>query len=211
MIKRLQIIILCLVTLQGGLFSEQVYEVTLNKDSDSSYSLTLSFKKVPSAEVINKVLRKEIETASTFDGSKDISAFAFQGETMLNENQYCGGYVYSSASKTIKTFSESRGLKSETRKEANYLVEVKEDKTFEGIVPEERWLDVVVTFPSQPSTDEAFKALKSEMEKVVSRGMDVTGSVMIGSNSTSLKTMKDPSGGFVMLKYEKTTGQFKKR
>lgn len=211
MIKKLQALILLHLSLQSGLFSEQVYEVILNKDSDSSYALTLSFKNAPSAEVINKILKKEIEAASAFDGSKDISAFAFQGETMLNENQYCGGYVYSSATRTIKTFSESRGLKSEIRKEANYLVEVKEDKTFEGIVPEERWLDVVVTFPSQPSTEEAFKALKSEMEKVVIRGMDVTGSVMIGSNSTSLKTMKDPSGGFVMMKYDKSTGQFKKR
>jgi len=211
MIRKLQIALFCLIATCGALLSEPLYEVVLNKDSDSSYALTLSFKSAPSAEVINRILKMEIEAASAFDGSKDISAFAFQGETMLSENQYCGGYVYSSATRTIKTFSESRGLKSETRKEANYMVEVKEDKTFEGIVPEERWLDVVVTFPSQPSTEEAFKALKSEMEKVVSRGMDVTGSVMIGSNSTSLKTMKDPSGGFVMMKYDKSTGQFKKR
>jgi hypothetical protein len=211
MIIRLRILFVCLLVIQSDLFSEKVYEVVLNKDSVSSYALTVSFQKAPSAEIINRILKREIESAAILDGSKDISVFAFQGETALIDDQYCGGYVYSSGTKSIKTFAESRGLKTETRKEANYSVDVKEDKTFEGIVPERRWLNVVVTFGVQPTTDEAFKVLKGEMEKVVTRGMDVDGSVMIGSNSSSPKTMKDPSGGFVMMEYEKATTQFKKK
>jgi hypothetical protein len=131
MIKNFGIALLCLFLISADLLSEKIYEVIFNKDSDSSYSLTVSFKNAPPAEIINKILKKEIESASILDGSKDISVFAFQGETMLNDSQYCGGYVFTAANKTITTFSESRGLKSESRKEANYSVEVKEDKTFE--------------------------------------------------------------------------------
>lgn len=189
--------------------AEKVYDASLEKDSSDTYALSVSFKEKPSPEIINKILKNQLETVILFDASKDISAFAFKSDEMLSETQYCGGYVYSASDKTIKTFQESRGIKSENTKTDKYSIEVKEDKTFAGIVPERKWLDITLTYPQAPNPDEARQDLKQEMEKLKNRGMDISGSAMVGSPSTQLKTLRDSNGKFVMLKYEVSTGQIK--
>jgi hypothetical protein len=204
-------LIFFLLCVRPSLWAEKVYEASLEKDSPTTYALTISFKELPSAELINKTLKSQLENVLLIDNSKDISAFAFKGDTMISESQYCGGYFYSAADKTIKTFQESRGLKSEFKKEVRYSVEIKEDKTFAGIVPERKWLDVTLTYPIAPNPEEAFQDLKMEMEKLKEKGMDISGSAMVGSPSTSLKTLRDGAGKFVMLKYEVSTGQIKRQ
>lgn len=195
------------VVLGVSVEAEKVYDASLEKDSSGTYALSVSFKENPSPEVINKVLKNQLETVILFDGTKDISAFAFKSDAMLSESQYCGGYVYSASDKAIKTLQESRGIKSENKKSDKYSIEVKEDKTFSGIVPERKWLDVTLTYPQAPSPDEARKDLRQQMDKLKDRGMNISGSAMVGSPSTQLKTLRDDNGKFVMLKYEVSTGQ----
>jgi len=197
------------ILLRASVEAEKVYDASLEKDSPDTYALSVSFKENPSPEVINKILKSQLETVILLDGTKDISAFAFKGDTMLSESQYCGGYVYTASDKAIKTFQESRGIKSEIKKSDKYSIEVKEDKTFSGIVPERKWLDVTLTYPQAPNPDEARQELRQEMEKLKDRGMDISGSAMVGSPSTQLKTLRDNNGKFVMLKYEVSTGQIK--
>lgn len=197
------------ILLGASVEAEKVYDASLEKDSPDTYALSVSFKENPSPEVINKILKSQLETVILLDGTKDISAFAFKGDTMLSESQYCGGYVYTASDKAIKTFQESRGIKSEIKKSDKYSIEVKEDKTFSGIVPERKWLDVTLTYPQAPNPDEARQELRQEMEKLKDRGMDISGSAMVGSPSTQLKTLRDNNGKFVMLKYEVSTGQIK--
>lgn len=207
--KKAGTFLVALLAIQTISQADKIYDATLEVDSSNTYALTVSFKAIPSPEEINKILKKQLELVLLVDESKDISAFAFKGESMLNESQYCGGYVYSSSDKTIKTLQESRGLKSEIKKEGKYSVEVKEDKTFAGIVPERKWLDVTLTYPEAPNPNEALQDLKREMEKLKDKGMDISGSAMVGSPSTQLKTLRDSNGKFVMLKYEVSTGQIK--
>jgi len=87
---------------------------------------------------------------------------------------------------------------------AGYSVKVSEEKTLAGIKPERKWLTISLIYPTPPPLEQAYTSMQSEIEKNVSRGMDIDAYVKIGDKGvkTSQRQMDDPTGGYVFMKYD---------
>ncbi len=145
-----------------------------------------------------------LEHAVAADGSRDIVAIAFLGDEVLSDTQYSGELMYRAAQRKIMTLEEARGVKTTITDAAGYSVKVSEEKTLAGIKPERKWLTISLIYPTPPPLEQAYTSMQSEIEKNVSRGMDIDAYVKIGDKGvkTSQRQMDDPTGGYVFMKYD---------
>src|SRR5436190_6045298 len=174
---------------RGG--SERILELTFYRD-------------VPQPQVVDKILRESLEHAVAADGSRDILAMAFLGEEVLTSTQYSGELVYRAAQRKIMTSNESRGVKTTVTDAAGYSVEVSEQKSVGGRNDERKWLTISLIYPTSPPLEQAYTSMQSEIEKNVSKGMDINAYVKIGDKGvkTSQRQMDDPTGGYVFMNYD---------
>ncbi len=167
--------------------------------------LELGFDRdVPQPQVVDKMLRESLEHAVAADGSRDIVAIAFLGDEVLSDTQYSGELMYRAAQRKIMTLEEARGVKTTITDAAGYSVKVSEGKTLAGIKPERKWLTISLIYPTPPPLEQAYTSMQSEIEKNVSRGMDIDAYVKIGDKGvkTSQRQMDDPTGGYVFMNYD---------
>ena len=162
------------------------------------------YRNTPPPSVVDNMVRQALEEAVTIDPTKDIVATAFLGDAALSENQYSGELVFDAHQKKIMTFDEYQGLKTTTSENSNYFVEVTEEKTFEGITPERKWLDVSLVFASKPTQRAAYKAIEKEAQKLLARELDISLYVSIGDKKvkTSWIQMEDTDGTYVAVEYD---------
>jgi len=162
------------------------------------------YRDVPQPQVVDKILRESLEHAVAADGSRDILAMAFLGEEVLTSTQYSGELVYRAAQRKIMTLEEARGVKTTITDAAGYSVKVSEEKTLAGIKPEQKWLTISLIYPTPPPLEQAYTSMQSEIEKNVSKGMDINAYVKIGDKGvkTSQRQMDDPTGGYVFMNYD---------
>ncbi len=130
----------------------------------------------------------------------------------MKQTQYSGALVYRAADKRIMTMDQYRGIKTSGEETGGYFVETKEDKTFEGIKPERRWLSLTLVFPKAPAIQEAYNTAVAEAEKAARKGLDVNVHVSIGDKATptSWRQLRDPSGGYVFVEYQASTKTIKR-
>ena len=184
------------------------YEVSLKDIPGAPHGdrvLELGFDRdVPQPQVVDKMLRESLEHAVAADGSRDIVAIAFLGDEVLSDTQYSGELMYRAAQRKIMTLEEARGVKTTITDAAGYSVKVSEEKTLAGIKPERKWLTISLIYPTPPPLEQAYTSMQSEIEKNVSRGMDIDAYVKIGDKGvkTSQRQMDDPTGGYVFMKYD---------
>src|SRR6266513_2270111 len=159
---------------------------------------------VPQPQAVDKMLRESLERAVAADGSLDITAMAFLGDEALSDTQYSGALVYRAAQRKIMTEDEARGVKTTITDAAGYSVKVSEHKTNPGVKPERKWLTVSLIYPTPPPLEQAYRSMQSEIEKNVSKGMDINAYVTIGDKGvkTSQRQMDDPTGGYVFMNYD---------
>jgi hypothetical protein len=199
--------LLSLSPAQAASSSGKVFEITLEDGPGAQNIRTLYvtfYRKSPPPSVVDNMVRNALEEAIAIDSSKDIVATAFLGEAALSNNQYSGGLVFDAHQNKIMTFDEYRGLKTTTSENSDYFVEVTEEKTFEGITPERKWLDVTLVFASKPTQDFAYKAIEEEAQKLLARGLDMNLYVSIGDKKvrTSWIQMEDTDGTYVAADYD---------
>ena len=86
----------------------------------------------------------------------------------------------------------------------SYSVKVSEEKTNAGIKPERKWLTISLIYPTPPLLEQAYRSMQSEIEKNVSKGMDINAYVKIGDKGvkTSQRQMDDSAGGYVSMNYD---------
>ena len=188
---------------------ENNYEVSLRdipgvRGGGSERILELTFyRDVPGPQVVDKMLRESLEHAVAADGSRDILAMAFLGEEVLSSTQYSGELVYRGAQRQIMTLDQSRGVKTTVTDAAGYSVQVSEEKSAGGIKGERKWLTISLIYPTPPPLEQACTSMQSEIEKNVSKGMDINAYVMIGDKGvkTSQRQLDDPTGGYVFMNY----------
>ncbi len=184
------------------------YEVSLKDIPGAPHGdrvLELGFDRdVPQPQVVDKMLRESLEHAVAADGSRDIVAIAFLGDEVLSDTQYSGELMYRAAQRKIMTLEEARGVKTTITDAAGYSVKVSEEKTLAGIKPERKWLTISLIYPTPPPLEQAYTSMQSEIEKNVSRGMDIDAYVKIGDKGvkTSQRQMDDPTGGYVFMNYD---------
>jgi len=181
-----------------------LFDVAFKDVQGGGRILMVSFyKKLPPATAVDRIIRQSLEHAVLVDGSKNIYATAFLGDDTLTSNQYSGDLVYNAKSKKIVTYNEHAGIKTTTSAANGYLVEVEEGKTFAGIAPARKWLNVTVVFPKQPTQEVAYATLSSEAQKLVARGLDMNLYVSIGDAKvkTSWTQMRDKDGAYVFAEY----------
>jgi hypothetical protein len=174
---------------RGG--SERILELTFDRD-------------VPQPQVVDKMLRESLEHAVAADGSRDIVAMAFLGDEVLSDTQYSGELMYRAAQRKIMTLEEARGVKTTITDAVGYSVKVSEEKTLAGIRPERKWLTISLIYPTPPPLEQAYTSMQSEIEKNVSKGMDINAYAKIGDKGvkTSQRQMDDPTGGYVFMNYD---------
>jgi hypothetical protein len=162
------------------------------------------YRDVPQPQVVDKILRESLEHAVAADGSRDILAMAFLGDEALDSTQFSGDLVYRAAQKKIMTVDESRGVKTTVTDAAGYSVEVSEQKSVGGRNGERKWLTISLIYPTPPPLEQAYTSMQSEIEKNVSKGMDINAYVKIGDKGvkTSQRQMDDPTGGYVFMNYD---------
>src|SRR5438094_5449061 len=160
------------------------YEVSLKDIPGAPHGdrvLELGFDRdVPQPQVVDKMLRESLEHAVAADGSRDIVAIAFLGDEVLSDTQYSGELMYRAAQRKIMTLEEARGVKTTITDAVGYSVKVSEEQTLAGIKPERKWLTISLIYPTPPPLEEAYISMQSEIEKNVSRGMDIDAYVKIG-------------------------------
>jgi hypothetical protein len=162
------------------------------------------YRDVPQPQVVDKMLRESLEHAVAADGSRDILAIAFLGEEVLTSTQYSGELVYRAAQRKIMTLERSEGVKTTITDAAGYSVEVSEKKSAGGRNGEREWLTISLIYPTPPPLEQAYTSMQSEIEKNVSKGMDINAYVKIGDKGvkTSQRQMDDPTGGYVFMNYD---------
>jgi hypothetical protein len=184
------------------------YEVSLKDIPGAPHGdrvLELGFDRdVPQPQVVDKMLRESLEHAVAADGSRDIVAIAFLGDEVLSDTQYSGELMYRAAQRKIMALEEARGVKTTMTDAAGYSVKVSEEKTLAGIKSERKWLTISLIYPTPPPLEQAYTSMQSEIEKNVSRGMDINAYVKIGDKGvkTSQRQMDDPTGGYVFMTYD---------
>ena len=183
------------------------YDITL-EDQNGVRVLALSFNgNIPPAPKVDKILREALNRAVATDSSKDILAMGFHGDDVLNSNQYSGELFYNATQKKVMTADEWHGVKTTNLENANYFVEVQEQKTLEGIKPEKKWLTITMVFPKKPSREAAYGAIYTEIQKLLPRGLDLNAYVSVGNKKvkTSWKQVKDNDGAYIFAEYEVAT------
>jgi hypothetical protein len=187
---------------------KKLFDATLQDVQGGGRVLHVSFYgKLAPPSVVDKILRQSLDHAVLIDPTVDIVAMGFLGDDALNSNRYSGSLIYKASQKKIMTFDEYRGVKTTTSSTSNYLVEIQEEKTFAGIKPERKWLDVTIVFPKQPTREAAYEALVAETQKLAARGLDVDVYVSVGDQKvkTSWKQMRDKDGAYVFAEYDAAT------
>src|SRR6266496_3281315 len=159
---------------------------------------------VPQLQAVDKMLRESLERAVAADGSLDITAMAFLGDEALSDTQYSGALIYRAAQRKIMTEDEAKGVKTTITDAAGHSVRVSEHKTNAGVKPERKWLTISLIYPTPPPLEQAYKSMQSEIEKNVPKGMDIGAGVSIGDKGMkwSQRQMDDPTGGYVVMRYD---------
>jgi hypothetical protein len=162
------------------------------------------YRDVPQPQVVDLMLRESLEHAVAADGSRDILAMAFLGEEVLSSTQYSGELVYRATQRQIMTLDESRGVKTTITDAVGYSVQVSEQKSVGGRNGERKWLTISLIYPTSPPLEQAYTSMQSEIEKNVSKGIDINAYVKIGDKGvkTSQRQMDDPTGGYVFMNYD---------
>lgn len=197
--------LLSLPQVQAASSSKKVFEITLEDRPENLRLLSIVFyEKPPAPSVVDKMVRQALEEAVTIDSTKNILAIAFLGDGVLTENQYSGSLIFDAHKKKIMTFDEYQGVKSTTSENSNYFMEVTEDKTYEGITPERKWLSVTLVFARKPTQDAAYKAIEQEAQKLLARELDMNLYVSVGDKNvkTSWIQLKDRDGTYVAADYD---------
>lgn len=192
----------------------KIFEVTFDDVPGGGLVCFITFfAQPPLPAIVDKILRSALESAILVDSSRNILAMAFVGDDAMKETQYSGSLVYKSADKRIMTMDEYRGIKSSGQDAGAYYVETKEDKTFEGIKPERRWLTLTLVFPKTPAIQHAYDDAVAEAEKAAQGGLDVNVYVSVGDKGkrTSWRQLRDPSGGYVFVEYSADTKTIRRR
>jgi hypothetical protein len=191
----------------------RLFDVTLERVEDTDLLSVGFYPPLPAPDVVDSIVRQQLELAVTLDPSHDILAVGLAGDDAMNEVQYSGSLIYVARQKKIQTFEKSRGLKTELESSGDYVTEIKEDKTYEGITPERRWLDVTIVFAKAPSIDRAYKAISIEAEKLSTRGLDVSLHVSVGDPKvrTSWRQIKDADGAYIFARYEAATKELTRK
>jgi len=204
--KILQIISIAILTaLSSQAATQKIYEVVLKDVPSGGLVLELAFySKMPPPLIVDKILKESLEHAVSIDGTRDILAIAFQGKNVLAGTQYSGELVYRANQKKIMTMDESRGITNTINDVGPYALQVIENKTAAGIKPERKWLTYSLIYPQEPKLEDAYVATLLEIEKAAHNGIDITAYVEIGDKAikTARHQMKDPSGGFVFMRFE---------
>lgn len=190
--------------------SEKLFDVVLEGTQGEAYVVSVSFyKKVPAPPVVDKIVRESLDHAILINPTTDILAYGFHGDDNLNANQYSGPLIYKADQKKIMNFDEWQGIKTATSSTADYFVEIKEEKTYEGVVPARKWLSVTIVYPKNPGRSVAYEAIKAEVAKLKSRGLDVDLYVSVGDKNTrtSWKQVRDSDGKYIFAEYSSATQQ----
>lgn len=193
---------------------KKLFDVTLEDVKGGGRVLSVGFYgKLPPPSIADKILRESLDHAILIDPTVDIFAAGFLGDDALNSNQYSGSLVYKVSQKKVMTFEEYRGVKSTTSSRSGYFVEVKEEKTLDGIKPERKWLSVTIVFSKEPSRAAAYDAIFSEIQKLSTRGLDVNAYVSIGDQKvkTLWKQMRDTDGAYVFAEYDAATKKINRK
>lgn len=206
---RLFVLTLCVVLGPAAAAAPtMLFDVTLKDIQGGGRVLTVGFyDKLPSPNAVDKILRQSLEHAVLVDGSKNIYASAFRGDDNLTSNQFSGALVYNAGTKKIVTYNEHAGIKTTTSAATGYIVEVEENKTFEGVTPARKWLSVTLVFSKAPAQDAAYAAIAAEAEKLAARRMDMDLYVSVGDPKvkTSWHQMRDKDGAYVFAEYSAAT------
>src|SRR5262249_3924252 len=118
------------------------------------------------ADFVDKTLRASLESVVAEDGSRDVLATAFVGDSVMNENQHSGLLFYRASDKKILTEDEWHEVKISNHERGSYFVETREEKTAKGITPARSWYTLKIVYPKKPSESVAYDAIKSEITKV---------------------------------------------
>jgi len=193
---------------------KKLFDVALEDMKGGGRVLNIGFYgKLPPPNIVDKILRESLSHAILIDPTMDIVATAFLGNDTLNSKQYSGTLIYNASQKKVMTFDEYSGVKRTTSSHSGYFLEVKEDKTLNGIKPERKWLSVTIVFAKEPSRSAAYDAIFIETQKLATRGLDVNAYVSIGDQKveTSWVQMQDTDGGYIFAEYNAATKKISRK
>jgi hypothetical protein len=189
------------------------YKIEIHESGGSLMCEVVFSGKLPAPETVDKIVRDALEEAARKNPTKDILATAFLGDENLTDNQYSGKLVYTAATKTIQTMDDYHGVKKSTSATSSYFVETREDDTYPGITPAEKWLTISIVYPKPPSRTAAYDAIIAEIQKAAGRGLDVNAFVRVGDKNvpTSWEQMRDDDGAYVFAGYKAATKQITRK
>lgn len=193
---------------------KRLFDATLEDVQGGGRVLSVSFYgKLPRPDVVDKIIRGSLGHAILLDPTVNILTLGYLGDDTLNSNQYSGSLVYKASQKKVMTYDEYSGVKATTSSTSTYFVEVEEDKTVSGIMPEKKWLSVTIVFPKQPGQDAAYEAILVETRKLAAKGLDLDAYVSVGNQKvkTSWKQMRDRDGAYVFAKYDAASKKLTRR
>jgi hypothetical protein len=104
------LLLLFLGFLAGSSFGQNLYTIEFNSAPnapDQIMIMELTFlQKLPPPDDIDRLLRVALEVAIKIDGSRDIQAYAFEGDSTLRPPNFSGPLFYKSVVKKILTEDE---------------------------------------------------------------------------------------------------------
>ena len=172
-------------------------------------ALYLTFSgKLPAPEAVDKILRQEFEKVVNAQPNKDAVGRAFIDYKSPTEKQYSGDLFYKAATKKISTLDEYYASEPTPAKPDPYSLITEEHHTFPGITPSGTWLSLSLVYSKTPTRKGAYAAVIAELEKAMSRHLDVSAFAYTGDKNKkkSWVQVRDAEG-YVAAEYVAATNR----
>lgn len=190
-------------------YSVEVKPFSVRPGETPLFNCTVSFHgHLPAPAAIDKIVRAELDKAVRAHPGNDVLATAFHNDDTLGDGKaYRGALVYSTATHSVQTMQEHRGVKTTLVTQQRYAVDVEHDHS--DVNPRVRFLSITLVYPSRPSRRQAYTDLVQEIHKATNLHEDISAYVSVGNKNlhTSWRQMKDVDGAYVFAEYDTASGR----
>jgi hypothetical protein len=169
------------------------------------------FGKPPAPATVDKIVRSTLETAVLLQPSRDITAMAFIGDSLMKGNHlYSGPLIYLAKTKRIVTWNEYEEVKTSTQDRGVYYVQTEEHKAY--VSGQKGSLYLRLVFPKAPTIQQAYEAAITEAEKASQRNLEVCVWISVGDKATrtSWRPFADRNGCELFVVYDPSTKTIKR-
>jgi hypothetical protein len=194
--------------------AKEMYAVKL-ASVENTVLLTLEidfFETAPASGTVAKIVRSELQTASSLDSTKDIVVQAYLNNQELAGSRWGEPQTYSHSKHRFLTDDEKLNATSHVVTSESYSVQTKSLPVPGG----KKAVSITVVFAKAPDAKQAYAKVTAEVAKFISSNRDPTVGDVMGyvdtgnaADPASWQQVRDPVHGYIGVWYDREAGAIK--